>query len=190
MRGWCLAMAAMLALALEGCSLGGGPETYALNPAELRDKLAASDLPLDMLSYSNELHARATKLGDGSLSWSVSNEQGRSLFRIVVKIIDVDGGSQFDIEIIGATAQAEAGLNENPSFRSHIAEFAREHCDAVLDGRSYDQLRSSARTLPPNASENASVARNMDAAGEAHQRKEAANIERAYRQEPNRNPWN
>lgn len=185
-----LGLAAFLALALAGCGAIGGPESYAMSPSEMQARLAASELPLDALGSGDYgLQSRTTKLGDGSLSWIIMSKGHRDLIHIRVTISEAGSGSQFAVEVTGATPAAEQGLVENPSFRSHFLEFAKEHCDAVLDGRSFDALAVDARTQRPNAEENARTARAMNAAGAAYQRREAANIQKAYREEPSRNPW-
>ncbi len=183
-------IAGVLAWALAACAWTGGRETYAISKSDMRDKLAQSDLPVGSIgSGGYGLNYRTTKLGDGSLIWTIISEEGHALIRIKVNFIEVDGGTQFDVDVTGASNKAEEGLAQNPSFRSQFLEFAKEHCDAVLDGRPFDALAANMRTLPPNADENDRTAEAMEKAGTAYQRQEAQNIEKAYREEGKGNPW-
>lgn len=180
----------VLACLLAACDWAGGRQTYAMDSAEMRDKLARSELPVESLgSGGYGLAYRTTKLGDGSLIWTIISDENHALVRIKVTFLEVDGGTQFVVDVTGASNKAEQGLAENPSFRSHFIEFAKEHCDAVLDGRPFDVLAFNARTLPPNAQENDRTADAMEKAGAAYQREEARNIEKAYREEGKRDPW-
>lgn len=183
-------LAAVLACSLAACAWTGGRETYPMSKSDMRDKLAQSALPVDSIgSGGYGLNYRTTKLGDGSLIWTITSDQGRAFVRIKVTFIEVDGGTQFDVDVSGASNKAEEGLAQNPSFRSHFLEFAKEHCDAVLDGRPFDVLAVNARTLPPNSDENDRTAQAMEKSGEAYQREEARNIENAYREEGKGDPW-
>ena len=187
---WRLTLVALLAVVLSGCSLGKAPEVYPMSGHTLRAKLAGSEFPLAMLTQDFEASTMAAMRSDGSLSWLVKSGSGQSIVRILVIIGDVEGGATFDIAVTGTNTLIENRLAQSPSFRSKIVEIAREHCDAVLNERPFDEAHARAQILPPNAEEDRRVVHEINAAGDRIQRREAANMDRAYREEGGRNPWN
>jgi hypothetical protein len=189
MRYGPLAGIALLGLAplalIAGCAQTRG-SAYAVPIAEARKMLEGTGLP-PLVFGSDEPEVTVRAEGPSRIVW-ILHKDGAEVMRYVAELSpDGDTATRVSLDLVGAT-QGRFGntgerLAQNGSIRHLYLVAMEEQIASALERRPFDRTKILTATAAAAAANIGRISQDTDRIAEADQRRERANIERAYREE-------
>jgi hypothetical protein len=189
MRYGPLAGIAVLGLAplalIAGCAQSRG-SAYAVPIAEARKMLEGTGLP-PLVFGSDEPEVTVRAEGPSRIVW-ILHQDGAEMMRYVAELSpDGDTSTRVSLDLVGATEgpyrETEARLAQNRAIRHLYLVAMEEQIASALEHRPFDRTTILPATAAAAAANIGRISQDIDRIAEADQRRERANIERAYREE-------
>jgi hypothetical protein len=159
---------------------------YAVPIGEARQVLARTGLP-PLVFGSNEPDVSTRAEGPSRIVWILSS-RGAEMMRYVAELSpDGDSSTRISLDLVGATEgpyrTVGARLSENGTIRHLYLVAMQERIASALERRPFETARIMPATAAATAANIGALSDNFDRAAAADQRRERANIEKAYRDE-------
>ena len=178
-----LGIAPLALIAGRAQSYGG---VYAVPIGEARQVLVRAGLP-PLVFGSNEPDVSTRAEGPSRIVWILSS-RGAEMMRYVAELSpDGDSSTRISLDLVGATEgpyrTTGARLSENGTIRHLYLVAMQERIASALERRPFETARIMPATAAATAANIGALSDNFDRAAAADQRRERANIEKAYREE-------
>ena len=181
-----LALLGLAPLALiAGCARTAG-SVYAVPIGEARKVLEGTGLP-PLVFGSDEPEVAVQAEGPSRIVW-ILHEDGAEMMRYVASLSpDGDASTRISLDLVGAT-QGRFGktgerLAQNEAIRHLYLVAMEEEIASALERRPFDRTAILPATAAAAAANIGRISGDIDRIAAADQRRERANIERAYREE-------